>query len=383
MDEALQVVIAAVVPLKVTVLVPCVAPKFVPAIVTVVSTGPKAGVRLAIVGVVPPVTPKEKPALDTPLTVTTTLPVVAPVGTMATMDVLLQLEIVAVLPLNVTVLEPCVVPKLVPVMVTDEPGAPEIGETLVTTGVARTVNVTPFEAMPFSVTTTLPVVAPVGTTATIEVALHVETVAAVPLNFTVLEPWDEPKFVPVIVTDVPTGPDVGDRLPIEGVGRTVKVMPFEATPFTVTTRLPVVAPEGTTATIEVALQLETVAAVPLNLTVLEPCVEPKFVPVIVTDVPITPEVGEMLPMVGVRRTVNETPFDATPLIVTTTLPVVAPVGTTAVIDVLLQLEIVAVLPLNVTVLEPWVEPKFVPVIVTDAPTGPEAGERLLIVGVGT
>ncbi len=37
-------------------------------------------------------------------------------------------------------------------------------------------------------------------------------VAVVPLNFTVLLPWVAAKFVPVIVTAVPTGPLVGDRL---------------------------------------------------------------------------------------------------------------------------------------------------------------------------
>ncbi len=37
-------------------------------------------------------------------------------------------------------------------------------------------------------------------------------VAAVPLNLTVLLPWVAPRFVPVIVTTVPTGPLVGDTL---------------------------------------------------------------------------------------------------------------------------------------------------------------------------
>ena len=50
--------------------------------------------------------------------------------------------------------------------------------------------------------------------------------------------------------------------------------------------------------------------------------------------------------------------------------------------VALQLVIVvAVVPLNVTVLVPCVEPKFVPVIVTDVPTAPDVGLRLVIVGV--
>jgi hypothetical protein len=64
--------------------------------------------------------------------------------------------------------------------------------------------------------TTLPVVAPLGTAATILVPLQLLTVAAVILNLTVLVPCVVPKFVPVIVTDVPTGPDVGDRLVMLG-----------------------------------------------------------------------------------------------------------------------------------------------------------------------
>ena len=72
----------------------------------------------------------------------------------------------------------------------------------------------------------------------------------------------------------------------------MKFRPLLFTPPTVTTRLPVVAPVGTVATMLVALQLVGVAAVPLNVTVLVPCVAPKFVPVTVTEVPMTPEVGD-------------------------------------------------------------------------------------------
>jgi hypothetical protein len=69
---------------------------------------------------------------------------------------------------------------------------------------------------PFTVTTTLPVVAPVGTNTTIDVAPQlVIEVTAVPLNFTVLLPLDEPKPSPLIVTDAPTAPEVGERLVIE------------------------------------------------------------------------------------------------------------------------------------------------------------------------
>jgi hypothetical protein len=47
---ALQLVAVAAVPLKVTMLVPCVAPKFVPLMVTAVLTAPELGVRFVILG---------------------------------------------------------------------------------------------------------------------------------------------------------------------------------------------------------------------------------------------------------------------------------------------------------------------------------------------
>ena len=64
------------------------------------------------------------------------------------------------------------------------------------------------------------------------------------------------------------------------------------------------------------------------------------------------------------------------------MPVVAPAGTGTAILVALQLELagVAVVPLKVTVLVPGVAPKFVPAIVTDVPTAPEVGFRLVMVG---
>ena len=71
-----------------------------------------------------------------------------------------------------------------------------------------------------------------------------------------------------------------------------------ATPDTVATTFPVVAPEGTVTPMLVSLQLVTLAVVPLNATELVPCVDPKLVPVIVTAPPTTPEVADKLVMVG-------------------------------------------------------------------------------------
>ena len=114
---------------------------------------------------------------------------------------------------------------------------------------------------------------------------------------------------------------------------TVKYTPLLTTPPTITTTLPEVAPLGTGTAIEVSLQLVVVALVPLNATMLETTVGPKLVPVIVTEAPHAPEVGDKLVMLGGGRTAKLTPLLATPLTVTTTLPVLAPVGTCATIDV--------------------------------------------------
>src|SRR5262252_4410121 len=170
------------------------------------------------------------------------------------------------------------------VTVSVPPGATLAGLTT-TVGVwLTTVNVTPLLCTPPTVTTTLPVVAPPGTGTTTLVADQLVGVAVVPLNMTVLEPWVAPKFVPVIVTDVATAPLVGDKLVMLGAAMTEKLTPLLARPPTVTTTLPVVAPDGTGTRMLVADQPVGVAVGPLNLTVLAPCVAPKFAPVIVTDV---------------------------------------------------------------------------------------------------
>ena len=134
-----------------------------------------------------------------------------------------------------------------------------------------TANATPLLAIPPTVTTTLPVVAPFGTGATMLLALQLVGVAEMPLKVTMLVPWLAPKLEPAMVTDVPITPDVGFRLVTLGGGTvTVKGTPLLALAPTVTTTLPVVAPTGTGTTMLVALQLVGVPAVPLNLTVLVP-----------------------------------------------------------------------------------------------------------------
>jgi hypothetical protein len=79
------------------------------------------------------------------------------------------------------------------------------------------VKLTPLLASPPTVTTTFPLLAPAGTGTTILVADHVVGVATAPLKVTVLDPFVAPKFVPVMVTDVPTLPEVDDRLVMFGL----------------------------------------------------------------------------------------------------------------------------------------------------------------------
>src|SRR5579863_3467161 len=91
-------------------------------------------------------------------------------------------------------------------------------------------------------------------------------------------------------------PDVGDRPLVTGV--TVKVTLLLATPPTLTTTGPDVAFAGTAATITPVFQLVGVALIPLNVSVLDPWLDPKFAPLMVTDAPTTPLVGEILLIEG-------------------------------------------------------------------------------------
>ena len=73
------------------------------------------------------------------------------------------------------------------------------------------------------------------------------------------------KFVPVMVTVVPTGPLAGVNDVMVGGTVTVKIVALVAVlPATVTVIAPVVAPVGTVTVMLVAVLAVTVAAVPLN-----------------------------------------------------------------------------------------------------------------------
>jgi hypothetical protein len=120
-----------------------------------------------------------------------------------------------------------------------------------------------------------------------------------------------------------------------------------------------------------------------NLTVLLDGVALKFVPMMITVVPTAPDVGVNDVMVGkvLDVTVKLVELVAVfPPTVTVIVPVVAPVGTVVVIEVEELAVTTVVVPLNFRILLAGVVLKFVPVMVTVAPTGPLLGVKLDIVG---
>lgn len=173
-----------------------------------------------------------------------------------------------------------------------------------------------------------------------ELQLVVE--ATTPPNVILLVPFVPPKLLPVIVTEVPKGPDPGDKPEITGL-LSVKVAELLGLALTVTTTEidPFDRPLGTVATMEVLLHVVIPAASVPNLRVLAPFVDPKFVPEIVTELPETPDVGDRLVIEGTGLLIVKlTELLAVPPTVTTTPadPFAMPDGTSAAIEVALQLE---------------------------------------------
>jgi hypothetical protein len=371
-DVLLQLVIAAAAPLKRTALLPWLAPKFCPLMVTAAPVAPLVGESDVMLG--PGLTVKVSPLLVVPPATIVTGPVVAPPGTGTTMPESLQLVGVATVPLNFTTLVPCGMPNPEPAIVTAVLTVPEVGESEEMFGGGITEKLREFEAPP-CVTITDPVVAVAGTGTTICVLLQLVGLPATPLKVTV--PATDPKFVPLIVTEAPARAAFGEMLLILGAGIVNDVLLLAIPVLVVTTRLPLVASVGTFALMLVLLHERTDAEVPLNVTV--PVVVPKLLPLIAIAVPAVPERGATELTTGGGTTVNVTPLLVTPFAVTTTDPVVAPVGTETTIELSLQLETVAVVPLKLTV--PVAMPNAVPEIVTEVPTGPADGTRLLMCGV--
>jgi hypothetical protein len=351
--------------------------KFVPVIIMEAPMAPLPGLKLVIVGVGTVKFAELVPVI--PLTVTEIGPLVAPKGTEVVILVVVDAVTTAAVPLNSTVFNEGVLLKLVPVMVTVAPVVPLLGVKLVMDGVPNTVK---FEALltvtPLNDTEIGPEPAPEGTDVVMLVVVKEVTTADVLLNSTI---GVEMKFVPVIVTVTPIPAAVGLKLVIVGEASTSKFEPLETvTPLVITEIGPSDAPAGTVAVILVDELNVAVAVIPLkNLTVTGAL---KFVPVIVTAAPTAPLTGEKLVIVGEASTSKFEPLETvTPLVVTEIGPSAAPAGTVAVILVDELNVALAVIPLkNLTVTGAL---KFVPVIVTAAPTAPLTGEKPVNVGDGS
>ena len=122
------------------------------------------------------------------------------------------------------------------------------------------------------------------------------TVAFVAPKKTILLEGVVMKFVPLIVTEAPTKPDVGLKEDMVGIGKNVNVASIAVPPGVVTDTSPEV-PDATTAVMLVAeTTLNDVAAVPPKPTAVAPV---KLVPVMVMVVPLPALVGLKLVMVGI------------------------------------------------------------------------------------
>jgi hypothetical protein len=201
---AVLAVTVAVASLNFTVLFAGVVLKFVPVITTDVPILPEPGVKEIIDGT-STVKFVELVAVC-PLTVTVIAPELAPKGTDVVILVVVLAVAVAMEPLNFTILFAGVALKFVPVITTDVPTLPLSGvkEVMVGTGTPKLVELV--AVFPFTVTVIGPVVIPAGTDVVILVVVLAVTMAVVPLNFTILFADSVLKFVPVIVTDVPSLP---------------------------------------------------------------------------------------------------------------------------------------------------------------------------------
>lgn len=349
--------------------------KFVPEIMMVAPTAPLVGLKLVIVGVGR--TLKLDPlVIVTPLVVTVIGPSLAPAGTEVVMLVALEDVTDAVAPLNLTIGVVDVL-KFVPEIVTVAPTAPLFGVKLVMVGVANTVKLAELKiVMPLVVTEIFPVEVPKGTIAVILDPLEPVTIAETPLNNTT-GTIEVLKLFPLIMMVAPAAPSIGVKPDMLGVGSTEKLDPLlMVIPLTVNDIGPELAPVGTLVAILDVVEEDTVAGVPLNDTT---GVVRKFVPEIFTGVPTAPLKGSKSISVGVASTVKfEPPVIVMPFTVSEIGPVNAFTGTVTFILLVVDEFTVAGIPLNET---EGVVLKFVPVIVTMAPSEPLEGLNPIIVGV--
>ncbi len=321
--------------------------KFVPVIITVAPTAPLDGLKPVMVGEGKIVKLVELVPVA-PLTVTEIGPVDVPEGITAVILVAVDAVTVATIPLkNSTSLLAMVVLKFVPVITMEAPTAPLPGLKLVIVGVGTIKFAELVPVIPLTITDIGPEVAPKGTEVVMLVVVDAVTTAVVPLKSTVFNDGVLLKLLPVIVTLTPNPPVLGLNPVIEGVPKTVKLVELKTvTPLKETEIGPEPAPEGTLVVILVVVYEPTTAFVPLNATVGS---DIKFVPVMITVVPTPAEVGLKLDIVG-EGSIEKLPElrTVTLLTVTEIFPFVAPAGTIAVMLVVVEAVISAVVLLNFT-----------------------------------
>jgi hypothetical protein len=218
-----------------------------------------------------------------------------------------------------------------------------------------------------------PVVAPAGTLALIWLSDWTVKVAAVPLKATALAP---PRPVPAMLTWVPAGPEAGVKPVRLGALPTWNEVALVAVPRGVATAIgPEVAPAGTVAVIWLSEITWKTALVPLNDTVLAVA---RLAPETVTWLAAAPTAGEKPAITGALPTTKSVEVSVLPKALSTRMgPVVAPLGTVAAIRKSETGEKLADVPLNETTLAPL---KFAPSIVTESPTFPDSGEKVLTTG---
>ena len=269
--------------------------KLLPVIVTDVPLPPDVGVNDVIAGVVAyeklPLEVAVPPGAVT--AIATAVLLVPRFGTTAVIDVAeFTVKLCTLVVPNWTPVAPV---KLLPVMVTEVPAAPDVGVNDVIAGVVAYEKLPLEVAVPpgavTAIATAVLLVPRFGTTAVIDVAeFTVKLCTLVVPNWTPVAPV---KLLPVIVTDVPLPPDVGVNDVIAGVVAYEK-LPLEVAvpPGAVTaiaTAVLLVPRFGTTAVIDVAeFTVKLCTLVVPNWTPVAPV---KLLPVMVTDVPLPPDVG--------------------------------------------------------------------------------------------
>ena len=161
----------------------------------------------------------ELTAVPAPVTTTEIFPVVAPAGTVVTILVDVGVpDMIAGVPLKLTALFADIVEKFVPVIVTGVASGPVAGLKLVIVGRGRSTTklVELVAVWPATVIEIGPVEAVAGTDVVTVVVVLAVTLAWTPLNNTILFAGVPLKFVPVIVTTVPSSPLSGLKPVIVG-----------------------------------------------------------------------------------------------------------------------------------------------------------------------